>query len=195
MKQMNEMDADIRRLRTIYRWRGKLVALPLVVALFCTWRENENHLSLWIVTAALFAVGLGIRLWSQQHIHYRLKISGHVTMTGPYALVRNPIYIGNTIICLALTIGSELLWMLPATFIVCCIVYGLTVKYEELNLPEQFGQPYLDYVQRVPRWLPRFPKTPAPLTFVNEHLGKSLVAEAHTLIFLAAVAAKELITW
>lgn len=85
-----------------YRYRGSLVAIPLVIAVFSTWHEYENHTILWAVAGGIFIMGLALRIWAQQHIHFRLRTEKGLTITGPYTMVRNPIYIANTLICIAL---------------------------------------------------------------------------------------------
>jgi protein-S-isoprenylcysteine O-methyltransferase Ste14 len=52
-------------------------------------------------------------VWAQKHLGYRLKITQSVPTAGPYALLRNPIYIGNTLVILGAVVMSEVLWMVP----------------------------------------------------------------------------------
>ena len=61
------------------------------------------------------------------------------THTGPYRWVRNPIYISNTLLCVGLTVLSQVLWMVPVTIAWCLIVYTIVIREEE-NRP----QPKLD---------------------------------------------------
>jgi len=173
-----------------YRSRGILVSIPLVIGLFTTWSEYENGVVIWAVTAVLFAMGLGLRIWAQQHLHYRLKVKTNLTTTGPYVLVRNPIYIANTLICLALTVATEELWLLPITFLTCCVVFHFVVQHEEQVLSKAYGEKYLDFVEQVPRWLPKL--SALPKTSWSPHfLGVSLKAEAYNLLFLVPVILKE----
>lgn len=73
---------------------------------------------------------------------------------GPYAFVRNPMYLGNLMIttCLALMSG---LWYAP---LIACVaytgVYGIVIPYEERYLEARFGQKYRSYKLLVPRLLP-----------------------------------------
>ncbi len=173
-----------------YKHRGTLVALPLFVAIFCTWHEYENNALIWAAGGAIFAMGLMIRIWSQQYLHFRLRMNMVLTTGGPYSLVRNPIYIGNTLICLGIVVASEVLWMVPVTLLVCCIAYRFVVRYEESYLTKKYGQPYLDYMQRVPRWSPKFSKAPAKL-WAPHYLGPSVKTELYNFLFLIPVILKE----
>ena len=175
-----------------YRWRGMLVSIPLVVGIFTTWREYENAVVTWTVAGVVFAIGLGIRIWSQQHLHYRLQAKTILTTTGPYVLARNPIYIANTLICLALTVASEKLWLLPITLLNCCLVFHFVVQHEERVLANAYGDKYAEFQKQVPRWLPRLSAL-SKLSWSPSFLGASVKAEAYNLLFLVPMIVKELI--
>jgi protein-S-isoprenylcysteine O-methyltransferase Ste14 len=75
--------------------------------------------------------------------------------TGFYRYVRNPMYVGVLLILLGhfLWFGywALLIYMLFA-FIA---VHSFVVLYEEPTLKRKFGEAYVDYLQKVPRWIPR----------------------------------------
>ena len=81
-----------------YRFRGWLVAPPLLLALFSTAGRVDRPWLCWGLGLALFAAGVFVRLWAQEHLHYRLRAETALTRTGPYRRMRNPIYVGNTLI-------------------------------------------------------------------------------------------------
>ena len=126
----------------ISRHRGMLVSPPLVVALVTFADEIEVDRLVWPLGSAISLGGVALRLWAQQHLHYRLKIAKHLTTTGPYAFVCNPIYIGNTLICLGVTVVSELIWLVPLTLIWCLGVYSWVIRHEEGYLLNRYGQGY-----------------------------------------------------
>jgi hypothetical protein len=74
--------------------------------------------------------------------------------TGPYLLVRNPLYLGNIIIITGFCILSEVIWFLPIFLVVLFIHYTIVAKCEEHFLFENFGEEYLRYKNEVPRWIP-----------------------------------------
>ena len=137
-------------------------------------------------------LGVAIRLWAQQYLHFRLPMEEDLTTSGPYAFVRNPIYIGNTIVSVGLTVMAGLLWLAPVTLVVCCVVYSYTVRCEEKYLTERYGEPYVAYMKRIPRWIPRF-SGGAKFSWTADYLGASLKAEAHNLLFIIPLVAKDLI--
>ncbi len=74
---------------------------------------------------------------------------------GPYAYVRNPLYVGNLGICLGLLLIAHE----PVAYLVGLGFffgeYFFIIRAEEAFLREQFGQAFDDYAKKVPRWLPR----------------------------------------
>jgi protein-S-isoprenylcysteine O-methyltransferase Ste14 len=178
--------------RVAYRLRGYLVSLPLVFALFCYSYETEDEWFIWPVGVSIFLFGLFLRIWAQEHLHYRLKVKKYLTATGPYSFMRNPIYLGNLLICLGLVVTSELLWLVPITFFYCFGIYSLVVRYEEGHLTEKYGEPYRRYLSEVPRW---FPKTICfkGLGIKNEYFRASILAEIHFLLLVLPFILKEII--
>ncbi len=76
--------------------------------------------------------------------------------TGFYRYIRNPMYVG----VLAIIMGHFLwfgYWNLLIYAIVVFIGFNTFVAYyEEPTLKRKFGASYEDYLNRVPRWIPRF---------------------------------------
>lgn len=177
--------------RFFYRFRAFLVSPPLIFASFCFFCETESFV--WPLGTVLFLSGFMLRLWTQQHLHYRLKVHKHLTTTGPYAFVRNPIYIGNLLIGLGATLFSELLWLLPVTFFWFSAVYGFVVRYEETHLLAKYGHAYRMYQLAVPRWVPRFPDF-SELELVNKYFYRSAAKEIHCLAILLPYLFKEFVS-
>lgn len=178
--------------RWVYHLRGVLAAPPLIVAAVWVRFEVEQDLLIWPLGMCIFLLGLALRIWAQQHVHYRLKIRRQLCTSGPYQFVRNPLYIANTLICMGLTVISELLWLVPVTLLWCATVYSFVVRNEESRLSERYGEPYRIYMSRVPRWFPRALHL-RNLKLVNEHLSASVLAEIHCLLALAPYIFKEVV--
>jgi protein-S-isoprenylcysteine O-methyltransferase Ste14 len=103
------------------------------------------------VGAAITAAGLLLRGWSAGTI----RKSEILTTSGPYAFMRNPLYVGSFLVGAGLAVaGGSWLWL--ALFVVFFVaVYGPTVAAEAVRLTEQFGQTYVDYSTQVPAFIPR----------------------------------------
>jgi protein-S-isoprenylcysteine O-methyltransferase Ste14 len=79
----------------------------------------------------------------------------HLVILGLYRYSRNPMYVAIISILTgwALIGGSPLL---AAYRIFMATVFYLRVVYgEELDLAKQFGDEWIDYTKKVPRWLPQ----------------------------------------
>jgi protein-S-isoprenylcysteine O-methyltransferase Ste14 len=79
-----------------------------------------------------------------------------LVVRGPYAFVRNPMYVGAA---LALT-GAAAVYCSPALLGYAALfaigAHAFVVAYEEPMLSRSFGADYEAYRARVRRWLPRF---------------------------------------
>ncbi|MBX3178672.1 MAG: isoprenylcysteine carboxylmethyltransferase family protein [Candidatus Hydrogenedentes bacterium] len=178
----------------IYKKRG-LLMLPPCFAILVGFYLNDSHNALfWAAGLALFAAGVLVRVWAQMHLHYRLRVRKNLTTTGPYRFVRNPIYIANTAMLLALTIISGLLWFLPFMLAWCAAVYTFVVRREEAHLAEKYGTPYRAFLESTPRWLPKWPESAGEHAEVRRYARSSVVAELHCLLWLLPFAAVELLT-
>jgi protein-S-isoprenylcysteine O-methyltransferase Ste14 len=102
--------------------------------------------------------GETIRLWGVHHIgvisRTRSDRLGPLVDTGPFACVRNPLYIGNILVWVGFAVTAGLLWLAPIVLILLAAEYHWIVAWEESLLKSRLGEPYGDYCRRVPRWLP-----------------------------------------
>jgi protein-S-isoprenylcysteine O-methyltransferase Ste14 len=79
--------------------------------------------------------------------------------SGLHAWVRNPMYLG-VLLCI---LGEGMLWqagiLLPYGVVVWLVFHLRVLTYEEPVLCHTFGATFEAYQARVPRWLPRRPRT------------------------------------
>jgi protein-S-isoprenylcysteine O-methyltransferase Ste14 len=78
---------------------------------------------------------------------------------GPYAHVRNPLYLGNLGICLGLMLVANDAWVYVLGLAFFFGQYFFIIRAEEAFLRTQHGAAYEEFLARVPRWIPRL--TPA----------------------------------
>lgn len=172
---------EVKPPQWIFAYRGALSNVPVIFALLWTGGESSAQTLLWTLGAALVLAGLWVRVWAQQHLRHRLKTPMELTSTGPYALMRNPLYVGNTLVHVGVTALSLLVWMLPVTLVWSAVVYSLVVRCEEDLLAKHYGEPYRYYCAQTSRWLPRrFPGS--GLGLATRYLGAAIVAELHILL-------------
>jgi protein-S-isoprenylcysteine O-methyltransferase Ste14 len=133
------VNLNLLRLRAVW-----LLVLPF----FWFAHPTVDSLSLGGVIAGL---GLALRAWAAGTIHKERDL----TMSGPYAYTRNPLYVGSFLIGVGVTIaGGGWIWVaLFALFYVA--VYSRTIAYEAARLTELYGDRYRAYARSVPAFLPR----------------------------------------
>ena len=141
------------RRRTVFTW---LIPL-LLLALSLIFHRRDGGWAAYGAGVALVALGEVVRFWSAGYISKDAEIA----TGGPYAHVRNPLYFGSLLLAIGYGLVSGLgVWGVLLTVALFLVFHLAAIFYEEKFLTNKFGQPYLEYVKRVPRLLPSpWPKT------------------------------------
>lgn len=79
--------------------------------------------------------------------------------TGPYAVTRNPMYLGHLVFLGGLTVATRSPLALVAA-VSMVPWFGNRARRDEIRLAELFGSDFEDYCRRVPRWFPGTPPRP-----------------------------------
>ena len=74
--------------------------------------------------------------------------------SGLYKYVRNPMYIGGLFLFVGFAFLNRSVSMFLFVFLWLIIINAVVVFYEEKTLEKHFGRTYLDYKNKVNRWLP-----------------------------------------
>jgi protein-S-isoprenylcysteine O-methyltransferase Ste14 len=123
--------------------------------------ENANVWSL-IVGFLIALMGEFIRFWGVSWAGSETRTTGSVggtylIISGPFAHVRNPLYVGNILIYLGLGIMSFSIFPYLQIFalIFFFVQYYYIIKEEEGYLRKTYGKDYEDYTKSVPSLIPR----------------------------------------
>jgi len=109
--------------------------------------------SLWI-GGCIALSGAFLRLWAAGHIE-----KGRVlTQGGPYALTRNPLYLGSFFMALGIIVAGQGYWLLLPFGVFFAIFYFPVMKAEEQELLQSHGEKFLEYSKRVSLFFPGFRK-------------------------------------
>lgn len=104
--------------------------------------------AVWLFDSASRAMG---RNWA---LVARTRGDGHLVETGPFALIRNPIYVSLALVMLAMAIA----YGHTANLIVAVPLFALgtwmRVRHEEVVLRAAFGSAFDRYAARVKRFVP-----------------------------------------
>lgn len=76
-----------------------------------------------------------------------------IVESGPFRLTRNPMYLLMVLICLGIAVMLMNVWILLLIPLVAWMLQRLAILPEEAYLERKFGQKYLEYKNRVRRWL------------------------------------------
>lgn len=113
-----------------------------------------------VLAVAGLILGELIRIWATSHAgkHTRSRLikAGELVTSGPYAHVRNPIYVGNFFIGLGMVLIAEAFALVPVFIAFFALQYRAIVATEEHFLNERFGAEYDRYRRAVTRWIPNF---------------------------------------
>lgn len=146
----------------IFRFRGFLLApFGLLILIF----GKPTPLS--FVVGFIFAfAGEAIRFWGVGYVGKTTRKSSldapWLVSGGPYAHVRHPLYLGNSLIGLGglimavgrLSPGASIVLFL-VFLIFYGMVYGTLMPLEEEYLIERYGETYHHYRSRVPKFIPK----------------------------------------
>jgi protein-S-isoprenylcysteine O-methyltransferase Ste14 len=100
----------------------------------------------------LVVAGEALRVWSSGTLEKNVTIA----KGGPYAYTRNPLYVGNFVIGLGFVVMGHNPWLGLAYLLLFPLIYLPTVLEEERFLRAKFGTAYERYLERVPRFVPRW---------------------------------------
>ena len=133
------------------RWRCSLtIAVTLFLLIAARWLHTCPGRA-YGVGLVLAVLGQSLRVWAAGTLHKETEL----TDGGPYALTRNPLYLGSFVIALGHLLMSGLVGAAVVILPAFWVVYGATIRYEEERLLERFGSAYVEYRERVPRLFPR----------------------------------------
>jgi protein-S-isoprenylcysteine O-methyltransferase Ste14 len=148
----------------LFRYRS---VLPVPLALVLVLLRTGEIRSVWPVAAgvALVVLGQALRLWAVRHIgtisRTRTTRYGPLMTAGPYAIVRNPLYVGNWLLWTGFAFWSRLLWMVPVAWLVFFAQYRAIAAWEAAFIRSKYVDAYDEYARRVRAWLPRWPSRAA----------------------------------
>lgn len=149
---MDELKANIFKYRSY-------TPIPFLILMVIF--QEPTFLSIFI--GLLLAVsGEFIRFWGVSYAGSETRTTGavggtYLIISGPFAYVRNPLYVGNMLMYVGIGVMSMALF--PYLQIVALgyfiFQYWLIVQEEENYLRNYFGKDYDIYYLQVPRFIPR----------------------------------------
>ena len=134
--------------------------LVYAAAALALWASQPTLLTLLLGLVSI-AIGEGLRIWATGYLHKTESL----TVAGPYAYLRHPLYAGTLLIAagFAIMAGTQLAVSVLALFLLTYFAYYMPYKnrIEGARLEALFGDAFRRYAIAVPKLVPRLhPYTP-----------------------------------
>jgi len=129
------------------RWRVRL-GYPLAIAVLYFSRPTPRSIALG---ALVGVIGLWVRAYAAGYLHKQEVL----TVTGPYAYTRNPLYLGSAILALGAGVAARS-WISGLVLIAYfAVFYSIVMRREENELHLRHGSSFEQYALAVPLFIPR----------------------------------------
>lgn len=142
----------------LFKYRS-YTPIPFLIVMLVFHNSNVWSLSIGFLISA---AGEALRLWAVSWTGSETRTTGQpegtfLILSGPFAYVRNPLYIGNILVYLGLGIMSFSLFPYLQIIAIAFFIlqYYFIIRYEEKFLREKFGKRYSDYTDNVHPVIPR----------------------------------------
>ena len=140
-------------------WLFFFVATAGVISALVPWRAIVD-LRLVPLGVSLFALGFVLPVWAitlfqreGTELNPTSDTNKQLVVAGPYAITRNPMYLGLTIISLGLAFWVGSLPMFAVPILVFAVANWVHIPFEEAKMRRQFGTQFGDYTHKVRRWI------------------------------------------
>jgi len=176
-------------------WRqiARRIRVPLgfVLAVTYLWLANPRLPSL-LLGVVFVVLGLSIRALASGHVQKNEQL----TMTGPYAYTRNPLYLGSLILSAGFAIAARSLWVVVILSIMLVAIYLPVIRAEEAYLAERFPE-FREYARHVPRLVPAirpFADQHASFSWTLYRMHREYNATIGSVAVMAALVVKLMLT-
>jgi protein-S-isoprenylcysteine O-methyltransferase Ste14 len=129
------------------RWRVRL-GYPLAVVVLWFSRPVPGN----ILLGGLVGI---LGLWLRAYAAGYLQKQEVLTVTGPYAYTRNPLYLGSAILVLGAAIAMQSWISTSLLLLYFAIFYSAVMRREETELRMRHGAVFVEYARAVPLFFPR----------------------------------------
>jgi len=189
----------------LFTWRSYLPLLVMALYVLGMWQEGYAPLKepfddVWgLVCLGVGLIGLGIRAVTIGRTPRGTsgrntdgQIAESLNTTGIYSVVRHPLYLGNFIMGLGLSLYARVWWLTLIYMLVFWLYYERIMFAEEAFLRRKFGDAYLTWAETTPAFIPsprRWTRSDLPFSMRNvlkrEYNG--LFALVLTLVILHVI--------
>jgi protein-S-isoprenylcysteine O-methyltransferase Ste14 len=166
------------------RWRVRF-GYPLAVVVLGLARPTPASI---LYGALIGLVGLLLRALAAGHLHKHEVL----TVAGPYAYTRNPLYLGSSILAIGAAVATRS-WICVAVLSAYFILfYSIVMRREEAELRQHHGGAFDEYARAVPLFFPRLTAArlsaePRSFSFAQYKKNREYQAAIGILLLLAVL--------
>ena len=148
LEELSGIQHFIRELRYHeFSRQGIGVILVVVFAVL-----SQPTLYFFIVGCLFVLDGLLIRLYASGFVYKNKELS----TSGPYAYVRHPLYTGNILILIGISLASGCISAFVISIIFFWFYYPAAIEYEDRKLKSLFPDSWDSWSQQTPALVPKF---------------------------------------
>ena len=148
LEELSGIQHFIRELRYHeFSRQGIGVILVVVFAVL-----SQPTLYFFILGCLLVLDGLLIRLYASGFVYKNKELS----TSGPYAYVRHPLYTGNILILIGISLASGCISAFVISIIFFWFYYPAAIEYEDRKLKSLFPDSWDSWSQQTPALVPKF---------------------------------------
>jgi len=140
-------------------WLLIFVAIAGAISALMPWRSIID-LRVVPLGAALVVSGFVLPVWALTlfrregtEVNPTSLTNAKLVVQGPYAITRNPMYLGLTTISLGLAFWIGSLPMFAVPILTFAVANWVHIPFEEAKMRRQFGAAFDDYARKVRRWI------------------------------------------
>jgi len=153
----------------LFRYRSFLPLIIVVAGIIVFVFDNINqrvpggdhYMQIELLSLLVSFVGLTIRIIAVGHTpantsgrNTKTQLADEINTTGIYSTVRHPLYLGNFFMWAGAVILIANIWFFIVFLLIYWIYYERIMYAEEQFLRRKFGQPYLDWAEKTPPFIP-----------------------------------------
>ncbi|MDB5860284.1 MAG: hypothetical protein JWQ76_3973 [Ramlibacter sp.] len=191
---------QVRTGNFLFRYRNAIGPAVFVLALLAATPSDPlagpDHL-LAMAGALIALAGAAVRIFTigfeyiERGGRNRRVFASKLVQGGVFDHCRNPLYLGNILICIGLALVAHS-WTFYLAIPLVLLAYTCIVAAEEAYLRDKFGREYDAYCQRVRRWWPRWTGWRQSLEGMRFNWGRVLVKEYNTALLLFSLVVLQL---
>ncbi|MCG5547274.1 methyltransferase family protein [Halorhodospira halochloris] len=152
-------------------------ALGILLLILTVVVSAPQSASLFVVGTILAGIGIMIRLWGAGH----LKKDKELAQDGPYAFVRHPLYVGNTLIITGYLAAAQIWWLVPIAIAFGLLYYPPAIRKEDSKLRKRFPEQWEAWGTKTHALIPKL-QPEGELNIHNWSFSQSLRANGEPII-------------